>query len=42
MRKDKHLQEQENILHRLKQKGYFAEFVVGFDQAKAIIDYYMS
>ena len=41
MRKDKHLQEQENILHRLKQKGYFAEFVVGFEQAKAVIDYYL-
>lgn len=41
IRKDKHLNEQENILHRLKQKGFFAEFVVGFDHAKAVIDYYL-
>tara|TARA_R110000787_G_scaffold106693_3_gene214493 strand:+ start:1166 stop:1537 length:372 start_codon:yes stop_codon:yes gene_type:complete len=42
LRKDKHLNEQEDILHRLKQKGYFAEFVVGFDEARSIIDWYMS
>ncbi len=41
LRKDKHLNEQEDILHRLKQKGYFAEFVVGFDEARSIIDWYM-
>ena len=40
--KDKHLNQQEEILHRLKEKGYFAEFVVGFDEAKVIIDWYMS
>jgi len=42
MRADDHLKEQEEILHRLKQRGYFAEFVVGFEQAKAMIDYYLS
>jgi hypothetical protein len=42
LRKDTHIQEQEEILHRLKQKGYFAEFVVGFDEAKSIIDFYFS
>ena len=42
LRKDKHLNEQENILHRLKQRGYFAEFVVGFDEAKTLIDWYFS
>lgn len=36
-----HIQEQENILYRLKQRGYMAEFVRGFDDAKAIIDYYL-
>ena len=36
-----HIQEQENILFRLKQRGYMAEFVRGFDDAKAIIDYYL-
>lgn len=39
---DKHIREQEEILHQLKAKGYFAEFVVGFDEAKAIIDYYLA
>jgi len=42
LRKDKHLNNQENILHRLKQKGYFAEFVIGFDEAKVMIDWYLS
>jgi hypothetical protein len=39
---DKHIREQEEILHQLKSKGYFAEFVVGFEDAKAIIDYYFN
>tara|TARA_R110000822_G_scaffold47109_4_gene125168 strand:- start:18980 stop:19354 length:375 start_codon:yes stop_codon:yes gene_type:complete len=42
LRKDAHLNKQEEILHRLKDRGYFAEFVVGFDNAKAIIDWYLS
>ena len=42
LRSDTHLAQQEEILHQLKQKGYFAEFIVGFDQAKAVIDYYLS
>tara|TARA_R110002167_G_scaffold70465_11_gene198865 strand:- start:9514 stop:9891 length:378 start_codon:yes stop_codon:yes gene_type:complete len=42
LRSDSHLEQQEEILHQLKQKGYFAEFIVGFDQAKAVIDYYFS
>ena len=42
LRKDKHLNEQEEILHQLKQKGYYAEFVVGFSEAKRIIDWYLS
>ena len=41
IRKDAHLKEQEEILHQLKQKGYMAEFVVGFDNAKAILDFYL-
>jgi hypothetical protein len=36
-----HIQEQEQILHRLKQRGYMAEFVRGFEDAKMIIDYYL-
>ena len=41
IRADQHLQAQENILHTLNQKGYFAQFVIGYDQAKAVIDYYL-
>ena len=41
IRSDKHLKEQEEIIFQLQQKGYFAQFVVGFDEAKAIIDYYL-
>ena len=40
-REGAHLKEQEEILHQLKQKGYMAEFVVGFDNAKAILDFYL-
>jgi hypothetical protein len=42
IRSDKHLKEQEEILFQLQQKGYFAQFVIGFDEAKSIIDYYLS
>jgi hypothetical protein len=38
---NQHIQEQEQMLYRLKQRGYMAEFVRGFDDAKAIIDYYL-
>lgn len=41
LRKDKHLAEQEDILHRLQEKGFFAKFVVGFDDAKAVVDFYL-
>jgi len=36
-----HIEEQEEILHRLNQRGYLASFVRGFDDAKALIDYYL-
>ena len=41
LRKNKHLSEQEEILHRLQEKGFFAKFVVGFDDAKAVVDFYL-
>tara|TARA_Y100001937_G_C7109226_1_gene326695 strand:- start:913 stop:1290 length:378 start_codon:yes stop_codon:yes gene_type:complete len=41
IRSDKHLKEQEEIIFQLQQKGYFAQFVIGFDEAKAMIDYYL-
>ena len=36
-----HVQEQEEMLYRLKQRGYLASFVRGFDDAKVLIDYYL-
>ena len=41
IKRDKHLQEQEEVLSRLTDKGYFAKFVVGYDNAVALIDYYL-
>lgn len=40
--KDAHIQEQDKILTRLAKKGYLAIFVVGFDKAKHMINYYMN
>ena len=40
LKADKHLQEQNDMLIKLRLKGYKAEFAVGFYQAKAIIDEY--
>jgi hypothetical protein len=36
-----HIAEQAEILNQLKLRGYAAEFAVGFDQAKEIIDNYL-
>lgn len=36
-----HIQEQVTMLARLRAKGYVAEFVVGFDQARSVIDQYL-
>lgn len=33
--------EQANCLHDLRQRGYCAEFAIGFDEAKIIIDEYL-
>lgn len=41
IKRDKHLQEQEEVLSRLTEKGYFAKFVVGYESAIALIDYYL-
>lgn len=41
LKSDKHLLEQDQMLDRLQSKGYKAEFAVGFDHARAIIDNYM-
>lgn len=39
--KNKHIQEQAEMLSELKKEGYAAEFAIGFDDAKAIIDGYL-
>lgn len=36
-----HLREQADALEKLRQRGYVAEFAVGFDEAKKIIDKYL-
>ena len=41
LKKDEHLEEQADMLLDLCDKGYKAEFAVGFEQAKKIIDGYL-
>lgn len=36
-----HIAEQAEVLEKLRLRGYAAEFAVGFDQAKTIIDNYL-
>lgn len=36
-----HIAEQAKVLEKLRQRGYCAEFAVGFDEAKKIIDEYL-
>jgi len=40
LKKNKHLQEQEKILQKLREENFFAVFAVGFENAKNIIDEY--
>lgn len=40
--KNDHIQGQLESINKLMSKGYFASFAVGFDEAKKIIDDYMS
>lgn len=41
LKKDEHLKEQNEMLWNLRDKGYKAEFAVGFEEAKQIIDDYL-
>ena len=41
LKKDKHLEEQAYMLHKLLQAGYFAVFCVGFEDCKQTIDGYL-
>ena len=36
-----HLREQGEMIGELKKRGYHAQFCVGFDSAKAVIDWYL-
>ena len=41
IRADIHLEEQAEMLNKLRTKGYKAEFAIGFDETKKIIDNYL-
>lgn len=41
LKKDKHLEEQARMLEKLRASGYRAEFGVGFEGCKKIIDEYL-
>ena len=41
LKKDQHLEEQARMLEKLRARGYRAEFGVGFDGCKKIIDNYL-
>ncbi|MEJ7644261.1 MAG: hypothetical protein WKF87_06680 [Chryseolinea sp.] len=42
LRKDLHVIAQARMLDRLKRKGYWAQFIVGIDEGRKLIDLYMS
>ncbi|WP_156424553.1 hypothetical protein [Arthrobacter sp. EpRS71] len=42
LRKDEHLEEQAIMLQRLRDRGYKAEFAVGFQEARKLIDEYLT
>lgn len=39
---DTHIREQAAVIQELRERGYVAEFACGFDEAKQIIDKYLS
>lgn len=41
LKKDQHLEEQARMLEKLRARGYKAEFGVGFEECKQIIDEYL-
>ena len=41
LRKNKHIQEQVKIIETLKDKGYYACFVIGFQPAVQVLDWYL-
>lgn len=40
--KNEHLEQQAEMISKLKQRGYCATFAIGFDDAKLVIDNYLS
>ncbi|MFA5172568.1 MAG: hypothetical protein WC426_13485 [Sulfuriferula sp.] len=40
--KDKHVQEQNTVLEKLRKEGYCAEFGIGLEQCQGIVDWYMA
>jgi hypothetical protein len=42
LKSDPHLRVQYDFIQSLRKEGYKAEFAIGFDQAKSIIDQYLS
>ena len=42
LRKNEHVEEQAAVLKALQERGYKAVFAVGFDEARDIIDMYLS
>jgi len=39
--KTDHIKEQGEVMERLNKKGYYAQFAIGFEHAKSIIDEYL-
>lgn len=37
-----HLREQADMIHELRKRGYYASFAIGFDEAKRVIDFYLT
>jgi hypothetical protein len=37
---NEHIEEQAEMIHRLQERGYYATFCIGFDEAKQTIDNY--
>jgi len=42
LKSNKHLEEQQEMHNRLKDKGYYARFVWDFEQAKETVDFYLT
>lgn len=40
--KDEHLEDQQNTINLLREKGYYATFAVGFNEARTIIEDYLN